>query len=213
MSGPPTPLWTSSEPSGARRRRRLRNALIALVALGLATGALVAAVVLLAGGDDGSGGSVAERPAGDERPSGSSGGVEQPSRGARGLGASPLTPAGMRSALAVSRRRLGERPVQLLRVDASAVQVIAKGRLLVLRRDQVLDLPGPSVVPSTFTLGRVDPRAPGRLDRALGGRMDYAVLEARPVGRGVQWIAFRRGGKGYTADAAGRGLCPLGRLC
>jgi hypothetical protein len=85
--------------------------------------------------------------------------------------------------------------------------------VLVLRRNQLFEATGPSVVPSTFSLGRVDPRAPARLDRALGGRMDYAVLEVRPVGRGLQWVAFRRGGKGYIADAAGRGLCPLGRLC
>ncbi len=207
MTGSPTPVWTSSEPPGARRRRRLLIGLIALVALALVIGALVAGVVLLVGAVTGSVERAAD-PAGRQSTS-----EERPSRGARGLSASPLTSAGMRSALAISRRRLGERPIQLLRVDASAVQVIAKGRLLVLRRDQVLDLPGPSVVPSTFTLGRADPRAPQRLDRSLGGRLDYAVLEARPAGGGIQWVAFRRGGKGYIADAAGRSLCPLGRLC
>jgi hypothetical protein len=181
--------------------------LIALLVLVLLVGGLVAGVVALISAVDVSGGDkgrpVAERPSGGEKPS----------RGARGLSASPLSPAGMRSAVALARRRLRERPIQLLRVDASAVQVIAKGRLLVLRRDQVLDLPGPSVVPSTFTLGRVDVRAPTRLDRSLGGRLDYTVLQADPTGGGVRWVAFRRGGKGYIADAAGRNLCSLGRVC
>lgn len=207
---PATAWWSPSRPPLPRPRRQrwfVGRAIVVLVLMAL--GGVGYLADLIAGKD-----SSPRQTSTTERPregDGHGGGVRE--------SPSPVSPRGMKRAIAELRDRLGPAAkLQSLRVDPQSTQAIARGKLVVLRRgEDPVVLPGPSTILDGFTLEAVDPRAPARIQAALRRRerdLNYAVLTGDAIRGGVQWIAFVDEGRtGYRADRSGRGLCPLGRRC
>lgn len=112
-------------------------------------------------------------------------------------------------------------PVSLFRLQSHAVQVFTRGaragsggKMLVIERGPRVKFSSstPVATPGGFTLGALDPHAPGRILTAIArlshapvSRVDYMVFSVGLVDHQGRWDAFLTGdATHFAADAQGR---------
>ena len=129
--------------------------------------------------------------------------------------------SGVRELQRLIRKEAGpESRVSLFRLQSDAAQVFTRaaggsgGKMLVIERGPRVKFSAstPVAAPGGFTLGALDPNAPGRilgaiaeLSHAPASRVDYMVFSVNPIDREGRWDAFlTAGATHFAADAHGR---------
>lgn len=215
-ASPSVPAWTEHAPTGDQRRRLWPVLLAVFVAFDLLAAAGIFAVISVSGGG---GDESASSPA-IERPSSPASPEKEAARGGNEERPSLLSPAGMRRALAVVKRKLGsDVQLQSIRVERESFQAIARDKLVMVSRDGSSDvLPGPPTIVAPFPIKAIDPAAPSRIEQSFvstGKKLFYTILTGLNYKGGVQWITFASDARnsGYRSDRSGRGLCRLEKRC
>lgn len=130
---------------------------------------------------------------------------------------------GVRDLQRLIRQAAGpESRISLFRLQSDQAQVFTRaaggsgGKMLVVERGPRVKFSAttPVATPGGFTIGTLDPNAPGRilagiarLSHAPASRVDYMVFSTNPVDREGRWDAFLTGGAThFAADAHGRNV-------
>ena len=151
--------------------------------------------------------------------------VPTPSPGEPAAGASYFTIGGLAAARAKAQSLAGPGArIQLARIADGQLQVIARngtrGRVILISPGMTrrIDTPSGASTGNEFRFAALRPGAVGRITAALSrrfhvsrGEIDYMVVLRDPIGKGVEWLVYPRGGSGhFQANAAGGGLRRVG---